>query len=38
MTTVIAVFVYPDAPENAYILLLSAALVALGSGRFGADY
>jgi len=38
MTTVIAVFVYPDAPENAYILLLAATLVALGSGRFGADY
>lgn len=38
MTTVIAVFVYPDAPENAYILLLSATLIALGSGRFGADY
>ncbi|MBP2157683.1 MULTISPECIES: DoxX family protein [Asticcacaulis] len=38
MTTVIAVFVYPDAPENVYILLLSAVLVATGSGRFGADY
>lgn len=38
MTTVIAVFVYPDAPENAYILLLAATLIALGSGRFGADY
>jgi putative oxidoreductase len=38
MTTVIAVFVYPDAPENVYILLLSAVLIAMGSGRFGADY
>lgn len=38
MTTVIAVFVYPDAPENVYILLLSAVLIATGSGRFGADY
>lgn len=38
MTTVIAVFVYPDAPENAYILLLSAVLIVTGSGRFGADY
>ncbi len=38
MTTVIAVFVYPDAPENAYILLLAATLIALGSGKFGADY
>lgn len=37
MTTVIAVFVYPDAPENVYILLLSAMLIAAGSGRFGAD-
>ncbi|MBW8734878.1 MAG: DoxX family protein [Asticcacaulis sp.] len=38
MTTVIAVFVYPDAPENAYILLLAGTLIALGSGRFGLDY
>lgn len=38
MTTVIAVFVYPDAPENVYILLLAAVLIATGSGRFGADY
>ena len=38
MTTVIAVFVYPDAPENVYILLLSSVLVAMGSGRFGADH
>lgn len=38
MTTVIAVFVYPDAPENVYILLLSAVLIASGSGRLGADY
>jgi putative oxidoreductase len=38
MTTVIAVFVYPDAPENVYILLLSAILIGAGSGRFGADY
>jgi putative oxidoreductase len=38
MTTVIAVFVYPDAPENVYILLLSAVLIGAGSGRFGADY
>jgi len=38
MTTVIAVFVYPDAPENVYILLLSSVLIAAGSGRFGADY
>ena len=38
MTTVIAVFVYPDAPENAYILLLAGTLIALGSGKFGADY
>ncbi len=37
MTMVIAVFVYPDAPENVYILLLSAVLIATGSGRFGAD-
>ena len=36
MTTIIAVFVYPDASENAYILLLAATLIALGSGRFGA--
>jgi putative oxidoreductase len=38
MTTVIALFVYPGAPENYYILLLTGAIIANGSGLFGADY
>ncbi len=38
MTLVIALFIYPDAPENAYILLLAATLVGMGSGKFGADW
>lgn len=38
MTTVIAVFVYPEAPENAYILLLAAVLIVSGSGKLGADW
>ena len=38
MTLVIATFVYPGVAENYYILLLSFALIANGSGLFGADY
>ncbi len=38
MTLVIALFVYPDAPENAYILLLATTLIAMGSGKLGVDW
>ncbi len=38
MTTVIALFVYPGVNENYFILLLSFAIIANGSGLFGADY
>jgi putative oxidoreductase len=38
MTAVIALFVYPGVPENYYILLLSGAIIANGSGLFAADY
>lgn len=38
MTLVIATCVYPGAAENYYILLLSASIIAHGSGLFGADY
>lgn len=38
MTTVIALFVYPGATENYYIMLLAGAIIANGSGMFGADY
>jgi putative oxidoreductase len=38
MTTVIQLFVYPDAAENPFILITTAALVVLGSGKLGADY
>ena len=38
MTLVIAVFVYPEAAENQFILTTAALLVVFGSGRIGADY
>ena len=38
MTVVIELFVYPGTTENYYILLLSGAIIANGSGLFGADY
>ncbi len=38
MTMVITLFVYPDAAENPFILITTAALVVLGSGKLGADY
>ena len=38
MTLVIELFVYPGTTENYYIMLLTTALIANGSGMFGADY
>lgn len=38
MTLVIALFVYPGLNENWFVLLLSFAIIAHGSGKFGADY
>ncbi len=37
MTLVIAVFVYPEAAENQFILTTTALIIAFGSGRLGAD-
>lgn len=38
MTVVIELFVYPGTAENYFIMLLSGAIIANGSGLFGADY
>ena len=38
MTLVIELFVYPGTAENDFIMLLAGAIVANGSGLFGADY
>ncbi len=38
MTLVIELFVYPGTTENYYIMLLTGALIANGSGMFGADH
>lgn len=38
MTLVIELFVYPGTAENYFIMLLSGAIIANGSGFFGADY
>lgn len=38
ITLVIELFVYPGTTENDYIMLLTGALIANGSGVFGADH
>ena len=38
MTMVIELFVYPGTAENYFIMLLAGAIIANGSGMFGADY
>ena len=38
MTLVIELFVYPGTAENYFMMLLAGAIIANGSGLFGADY